>query len=127
MTLGAIALLLFLILAVRLHAFLALLISSMALGLGVGMEPVKVIKSIQTGFGEALGFIAVVVALGAMIGRFLEHSGGGRVLADWLLSKFGKENAVWAVLVAAFMVGLPIFFEVGFIILVPLAWSLAKE
>ena len=127
MTLGAIALLLFLILAVRLHAFLALLISSMALGLGVGMEPVKVIKSIQAGFGDALGFIAVVVALGAMIGRFLEHSGGGRVLADWLLQKFGKENAVWAVLVAAFMVGLPIFFEVGFIILVPLAWSLAKE
>ena len=127
MTLGAIALLLFLILAVRLHAFLALLISSMALGLGVGMEPVKVIKSIQAGFGDALGFIAVVVALGAMIGRFLEHSGGGRVLADWLLKKFGKDNAVWAVLVAAFLVGLPIFFEVGFIILVPLAWSLAKE
>ena len=127
MTLGAIALLLFLILAVRLHAFLALLISSMALGLGVGMEPMKVIKSIQTGFGEALGFIAVVVALGAMIGRFLEHSGGGRVLADWLLTKFGKENAVWAVLTAAFLVGLPIFFEVGFIILVPLAWNLAKE
>ena len=127
MTLGAIALLLFLILAVRLHAFLALLITSMALGLGVGMEPAKVIKSIQFGFGDALGFIAVVVALGAMIGRFLEHSGGGRVLAEWLLAKFGKENAVWAVLVAAFMVGLPIFFEVGFIILVPLAWSLTKE
>ena len=127
MTIGAIALLLFLILAVRLHAFLALLISSMALGLAVGMEPLKVIKSIQTGFGEALGFIAVVVALGAMIGRFLEHSGGGRVLADWLLTKFGKENAVWAVLVAAFLVGLPIFFEVGFIIMVPLAWNLARE
>ncbi|MBL8236821.1 MAG: gluconate transporter [Bryobacterales bacterium] len=127
MTLGAIALLLFLILAARLHAFLALLISSMALGLAVGMDPLKVIKSIQTGFGEALGFIAVVVALGAMIGRFLEHSGGGRVLADWLLNKFGKENAVWAVLIAAFLVGLPIFFEVGFIILVPLAWSLARE
>lgn len=127
MTVAAVALLLFLILAVRLHAFLALLISSMALGLSVGMAPLKVIKSIQAGFGDALGFIAVVVALGAMIGRFLEHSGGGRVLADWLLKKFGKENAVWAVLIAAFLVGLPIFFEVGFIILVPLAWSLAKE
>lgn len=127
MTLGAIALLLFLILAARLHAFLALLISSMAMGLAVGMDPLKVIKSIQAGFGDALGFIAVVVALGAMIGRFLEHSGGGRVLADWLLTKFGKDNAVWAVLVAAFLVGLPIFFEVGFIILVPLAWSLTRE
>ncbi len=127
MTLGAVALLLVLILVVRLHAFLALLISSMALGLGSGMDPLKVIKSIQFGFGDALGFIAVVVALGAMIGRFLEHSGGGRVLAEWLLSKFGREHAQWAVLVAAFLVGLPIFFEVGFIILVPLAWNLARE
>ena len=91
------------------------------------MDPLKVIKSIQSGFGEALGFIAVVVALGAMIGRFLEHSGGGRVLAEWLLGKFGKDNAVWAVLAAAFLVGLPIFFEVGFIILVPLVWNLARE
>ena len=127
LTLAAIALLLFLILAVRLHAFLALLISSMALGLAAGMGPQKVLKSIQFGFGDALGFIAVVVGLGAMIGRFLEHSGGGRALADWLLLKFGRDRAVWAVLTAAFLVGLPIFFEVGFIILVPLAWNLARE
>ncbi len=127
LTLGSIALLLFLILYAKLHAFLALMLTSMALGLSAQMEPAKVLKSMQAGFGEALGFIAVVVALGAMIGRFLEHSGGGRALADWLLDKFGRERAAWAVLVAAFLVGLPIFFEVGFIILVPLAWSLARE
>ena len=127
LTLAAIAVLLFLILALRLHAFLALLMTSMGLGLACGMGPAKVLKSIQSGFGEALGFIAVVVALGAIVGRYLEHSGGGRALADWLLRVFGKERAVWAVLVAAFLIGLPIFFEVGFIILVPLAWSLARE
>lgn len=127
LTLGAIALLLVLILWGKLHAFLALMLSSMALGLSAGMAPAKLLKSMQTGFGEALGFIAVVVALGAMIGRFLEHSGGGRRLADWLLSKFGKDRAAWAVLTASFLVGLPIFFEVAFIILVPLAWSLARE
>ena len=127
LTLAAIALLLFLILAVKLHAFLALLVSSMALGLAAGMGPQKVLKSIQFGFGDALGFIAVVVGLGAMIGRFLEYSGGGRALADWLLLKFGRDRAVWAVLTAAFLVGLPIFFEVGFIILVPLVWNLARE
>src|SRR5215813_4047100 len=93
LTAGAIALLLVLILIVKLHAFLALLISSMALGLAAGMPPDKVLKSIQSGFGDALGFIAVVVGLGAMIGRFLEHSGGGRALADWLLARFGKEHA----------------------------------
>lgn len=127
LTAGAIILLLVLILAVRLHAFLALLISAMVLGVAAGMPPDKVLKSIQNGFGEALGFIAVVVGLGAMIGRFLEHSGGGRALADWLLAKFGKDNAAWAMLVASFLVGLPIFFEVGFVIMVPLVWNLARE
>src|SRR5215475_11317370 len=123
----SIGLLLFLILVAKLHAFLALLISSMALGLAAGMAPDKLLKSIQTGFGDALGFITVVLGLGAMIGRFLEYSGGGRALADWLLIKFGKERAAWAMLVAAYLVGLPIFFEVGFIILVPLVWNLTRE
>jgi hypothetical protein len=127
LTVASIGLLLFLILVVKLHAFLALLLSAMALGLTAGMAPIGVLKSIQSGFGEALGFIAVVVGLGAMIGRFIEHSGGGRALADWLLDKFGRDRAAWALLVAAFLVGLPIFFEVGFIILAPVIWSLGRE
>ena len=127
LTFASIALLLFLILYAKLHAFLALLLTSMALGLSAGMAPLKVLKSMQTGFGEALGFIAVVVSLGAIIGRLLEHSGGGRALAEWMLSKTGRERAVWAVLFSSFLVGLPIFFEVGFIILVPLAYSLTRE
>lgn len=127
LTVAAIGLLLLLILYARMHAFLALLLTSMALGLAAGMEPGRLLKSIQTGFGEALGFIAVVVALGAMMGRFLEHSGGGRALAEWLLARFGERYAVWAVLTAAFLVGLPIFFEVGLIILLPLVYSLGRE
>lgn len=127
LTVASLALLLFLILVVKLHAFLALLISSMAMGLASGMPPKKVLTSIQTGFGDALGFIAVVVGMGAMIGRFLEYSGGGRALADWLLEKFGNERAAWAVVLASFLVGLPIFFEVSFIIMIPLVWSLARE
>src|SRR5437867_5112511 len=127
LTAGTIALLLVLILAVKLHPFLSLLLSSMALGLATGMPADKVLKSIQTGFGEALGFIAVVVGLGAMIGRYLEYSGGGRALADWLLLRLGKDRAAWAMLIAAFLVGLPIFFEVGFVILAPLVWNLARE
>jgi gluconate transporter len=126
-TVAAIGLLLVLILYARMHAFLALLISSMALGLACGMAPDKLLKSMQSGFGEALGFIAVVVALGSMIARFLEHSGGGSVLARWLLNKFGPRYAVWAVLTAAFLVGLPIFFEVGFMIMLPLMISLGRQ
>src|SRR4051812_11594862 len=126
-TLASLALLLILILWVKLHAFLSLLLSSMAMGLAAGMAPEKILKSIQAGFGDALGFIAVVLGLGAMIGRFLEYSGGGRALAEWLLKLFGKKNAAWAMLVAAYLVGLPIFFEVGFIILAPLVWNLTRE
>src|SRR5436305_11360487 len=127
LTAASIALLLVLILVVKLHAFLGLILTAMALGLAAGMPPEKVLQTIQNGFGEALGFIAVVIGLGAMIGRFLEHSGGGRALADWLLLKFGKDHAAWAVLIASFLVGLPIFFEVGFIILVPVVWNLTRE
>lgn len=123
----AIGLLLVLILYARLHAFLALFIVSMGLGLAAGMPPPKVLTSMQAGVGDALSFIAVVVGLGAIIGRFLQYSGGGRVLADWLLARAGPRHAPWAVLMAGFLVGLPVFFEVGFIILAPLAWSLARE
>ncbi|HEY3457199.1 MAG TPA: gluconate:H+ symporter [Bryobacteraceae bacterium] len=126
-TAAAIAVLLFLILFARLHAFLALFLVSMGLGLAAGLPPLKVLASMQHGVGDALSFIAVVVGLGAMIGRFLQYSGGGRVLADWLLAKAGPNRAQWAVLTTAFLVGLPVFFEVGFIILAPLAWSLARE
>ena len=86
-----------------------------------------VVTGSEVGFGEALGFIAIVLGLGAIIGAYIESSGGGRVLADWLLEKFGRDRAIWAVLLAAFLVGLPLFFEVGFIVLIPVIWSLTKE
>jgi gluconate transporter len=127
LTAASIAFLLFLILVLKLHAFVGLMITAMTLGVAAGMPPDKVLKSVQTGFGEALGFVAVVVGLGAMIGRYLEYSGGGRALADWLLARFGPERAAWAMLVAAFLVGLPIFFEVGVAILAPLVWNLTRE
>ncbi len=127
LTLAAVVLLLILILLVRLHAGVAMVITSMSLALAGGMKPPAVIISIQKGFGEALGFIAIVLALGAIIGAYIESSGGGRVLADWLLAKFGRERAVWAILLASFLVGLPLFFEVGFIVLIPVIWSLTRE
>jgi gluconate transporter len=126
-TLLAIGFLLFLILIIRLHAFLALFLASMGLGLAAGLPPTKVLSSMQAGVGDALSFIAVVVGFGAMIGSFLEHSGGGQALADWLLRKFGDSRAQWAVLLTGFIVGLPVFFEVGFIIVAPLAWNLSSK
>ncbi len=124
---GAVGLLLFLILYFRMHAFLAMMLSAFAMGLAAGMTPAALLKSIQAGFGDALGSIAIVLGLGAMIGAYLEHSGGGIALADWLIRLFGRDRSAWAMMLAAFLVGLPIFFEVGFIILVPLVYSLTRE
>lgn len=124
---GAVAFLLFLIIVLRMHAFLAMLISAFAMGLAANMAPAVVLKSIQAGFGDALSSITVVLGLGAMIGAYLEHSGGGRALADWLIDKFGQDKAAWALMLAGFLVGLPIFFEVGFIIMVPLVYNLTRE
>lgn len=126
-TIIAIGLLLGLILYVRMHAFLALMVTSMALGLAAGMTATKLMHSLQAGVGDSLSFIAVVVGLGAMIGRFLEYCGGGRELADWMLRRLGPARAHWASLSAGFLVGLPVFFEVGFIILAPLTWSFGRE
>jgi len=127
LTAAAVGLLLAMILVGRLHAFVALLVAAMALGLSVGMEPLTVIGSIKNGLGSTLGSISIILALGAMIGRFVEHSGGGTVLADWFLEKFGQNRAAWAVFCGSFIVGLPIFFDVAFIILAPIIWNLAKE
>src|SRR5665213_3569915 len=109
------------------HAFLAMMLSAFAMGIAAGMPAPAVMKSIQAGFGDALGFVAVVLGLGAMIGAYLEHSGGGVALADWLIGKFGRDHSAWAMVLAGFLVGMPIFFEVGFIILVPLVYSLTRE
>lgn len=127
LTAGTVGLLLVLILAGKMHAFLALIISAIALGVSVGMEPMAVISSVKTGMGDTLGGITIILVLGGMIGRFLEHSGGGRVLAEWFLEKFGDRYSAWAVLAVSFLIGLPIFFDVAFIIMAPIIWNLAKK
>lgn len=91
-----IAILLFLILKLRIQAFIALLIASIVVGIISGMEPLSIMKTMQQGMGDTLGFVAMVVGLGAMFGAILEHSGGAEALASYLLKKFGKKNASWA-------------------------------
>lgn len=94
---AGIALLLILILKFRIQAFIALLIASIAVGIIAGMAPLDIITTMQQGMGDTLGFVAVVVGLGAMFGAILEHSGGAEALANYLLKKFGEKNASWAI------------------------------
>lgn len=126
-TLSGIVLLLFMIIRMKVHAFIALLIASMFVGITAGMPVMNIINSIQEGMGSTLGFVATVVGLGAIFGQILEHSGGAEALARSLLKRFGTENSSWALMITGFVVAIPVFFDVGFIILVPLVYTLAQR
>ena len=122
-----IAVLLFLILKIRLQAFIALLICSIVVGLVAGMPPLNIITTMQEGMGSTLGFVAMVVGLGAMFGAILESSGGAEALAQNLLKIFGEKKASWALMLTGFIVAIPVFFDVAFIILVPLVYALQRK
>lgn len=122
-----IVVLLGLILVVRIQAFISLLIASIAVGLVAGLEPMTIIETMQQGMGNTLGFVALVVGLGAMFGAVLEQSGGAEALAKYLLAKFGEKNASWAMMLTGFLVAIPVFFDVAFIILVPLIYALQRK
>lgn len=122
-----IVILLVLILKLRIQAFIALLIASLSVGIFAGMPPMDIIGSMQQGMGNTLGFVAMVVGLGAIFGAILEHSGGAESLARYLLSKFGTERASWAMVITGFFIAIPVFFDVAFIILVPLIYSLQRK
>ena len=124
---AAVAVLLLLIIRLKQQPFVSLLLVSMATALAAGMPPETVMASIEKGMGGTLGFIAVVVGLGAMFGQLLEVSGGAERLTLSLLRVFGRERATWAMTLAGFLVAIPVFFDVGFIILVPLVYTLARE
>ncbi len=122
-----ISVLLFLIIRVKLNPFIALLISSIAVGLIAGLETDQIIKTISTGMGNTLGYVAVVVGLGAIFGSLLENSGAAYGLAQWLIKTFGDKNARVAVLIAGFVIAIPVFFDVAFIILIPVLHALSTR
>ncbi|MGD9931890.1 MAG: GntP family permease, partial [Mangrovibacterium sp.] len=123
----AILLLLFLVLKLKIHAFIALLIVSIVVGLISGMDFGPIIDSMKEGMGSTLGFVATVVGLGAIFGQMLESSGGAESIALYLLSKFGEKRASWALVLTGFIVAIPVFFDVGLIILIPIVYELTKQ
>ncbi|MDR9457973.1 MAG: gluconate:H+ symporter [Salegentibacter sp.] len=122
-----IALLLFLILKLKIQAFLALLLVSLAVGIIAGMPPSDILSSMQEGMGGTLGFVATVVGLGALFGAILEHSGGAQSLAAYMLKKTGDKKSPWAMMLTGFVVAIPVFFDVAFIILVPVTYALSRR
>ncbi len=124
---SAVAVLLFMVLKLKISAFISLLITSIYVGIVAGMPLSDVTKAIQDGMAGTLGFVATVVGLGAIFGQMLESSGGAQSLAHYLVKKFGTENASWAMVITGFIVAIPVFLDVGFIILVPIIYALSKD
>jgi GntP family gluconate:H+ symporter len=121
-----IAVLLLLVLKFRIQAFVALLVVSIGVALAAGVPAADLVKTIESGMGATLGHIAIIIALGAMIGRMIELSGGASSLANTLMSRFGEKRTALALTVAGFILGIPVFFEVGLIILMPLVYGVAR-
>ena len=124
---GAVVLLLVLIMRFRVHAFLALTLVSIVVALATGIAFDKVVPTLLSGFGSTLAGVALLVGLGAMIGRLLEVSGGAKVLADTLIGKFGAQRAPFALGIASLLFGFPIFFDAGLVVMLPIIFSVAKQ
>ncbi|MFL5601061.1 MAG: gluconate:H+ symporter, partial [Gemmatimonadaceae bacterium] len=109
------------------HPFVALIGVSLAMGLAAGMSLAQVVKSFQDGVGNVLGFIAIVVGLGTMLGKIMAESGAATRIATTLIDLFGEKRVHWAIMIVAFIVGIPVFFQVGFVLLVPLVFTIARR
>lgn len=121
------ALLLVLIIKFKVHAMLSILIGAIAIGLIAGMPFEEIVTAVDDGIGNTLKGIALLVGLGSMFGAILEASGGAQTLAVTMVKKFGNEKAAWALGITGLVISIPVFFDAGLIILIPLAFSLAKR
>jgi GntP family gluconate:H+ symporter len=118
-TVIGIAIIVGLIVALKMHPFLALIIGSAFVGFAAGATPAKIISNFETGVGSTLQEVGLLIAMGAMLGRLLADSGGADQVIDKLLASARKAVVPWAVTVAALIIGLPMFFEIGLVLLLP--------
>ncbi len=119
--------LLVLIIKFKIQAMIAILAGAIAIGLISGMSFEDIISSVNEGIGNTLKGIALLVGLGSMFGAILEISGGAQTLAVTMVKRFGDKKAAWALGITGLVIAMPVFFDAGLIILIPLAFSLAKR
>lgn len=119
--------LIFLIARLKLNPFIALVLTSLALGAAAGLPLDRLLATYEAGVGGALGHIALVVGLGTMMGKLMAESGGAERIAQTMIGWFGPARVHWAMMTAAFIVGLPVFFEVGFVLLMPIVFTVAMR
>lgn len=124
---AAIAVLLLLIMKFRIHAFIALVIVSVLTAIATGIPAGQLVPTLLTGFGGTLASVALLVGLGAMLGRMLEVSGGAEVLTNALIARFGEKRAPLALSIASLMFGFPIFFDAGLVVMMPIIFTVARR
>ena len=112
---------------IRLHPLLALLGVSIGVGFATGMAPGEIVKNLTNGAGKTLGAVGVVIALGAMLGKILADSGTTERLAGAILQRTSERMIPWAMTLVAFVIGIPRFFEVGLVVMLPLIFSVARK
>lgn len=122
-----VVILLILIMLFKLNTFIALIITSMLTGILLGMPLDKIVETIEKGMGDTLGHIAIIFGLGAILGKLLSDGGGATKIAEKLIEKFGEKYVTWAMLIASFIIGISLFLEVAFVLLIPLVFTLAKK
>lgn len=122
-----ISVLLLLILKFRIPAFISLLIATILIGVISGQEFHLILETVQKGMGNTLGYVAVIVGLGAMFGAILELTGSAQAIAQYTLKKFGVEKAPWALMFSGFFIAIPVFFDVAFILLIPVIYALQQK
>ncbi|MEQ1800069.1 MAG: gluconate:H+ symporter [Lacibacter sp.] len=111
----------------KVSPFLSLLIVAILSGLFLGMEPMLIIKSIEKGVGNTLGGLALIICLGAILGKVLQEGGAAEKISTTLINSFGQKNIQWAVLLTGFLIGIPLYYNAGFVILVPLVFSISSK
>jgi gluconate transporter len=119
--------LLLLMIGFKLNAFLALILASMAVGIAEGMTPAAVITSIQNGVGSTLGSLALIIGFGAMLGNLVAESGAAQRITFSLIKSFGVARLHWAMVITGFVVGIPLFYNAGFVLLIPIVFTLAAS
>lgn len=123
----SIALLVVLIVWAKLNPFLAFLISSITAGFLLGLPPDQIAGSVQKGMGDLLGDLVIVIVMGAMLGKLVAESGAAQRIAGFLMKIFGEKRITWAMALTGLIVGIPLFYNVGFVLLVPLAFTVAYQ
>ncbi|PXW44196.1 gluconate transporter [Dickeya zeae] len=122
-----VALLLVLMIRFKLNGFIALILVALAVGVMQGMPVQKVMTSIKNGVGGTLGSLALIMGFGAMLGKLLADCGGAQRIATTLIQRFGRKHIQWAIVLTGFTVGFALFYEVGFVLLLPLVFSIVAS